>query len=65
LVGLAKFFDWRDVLVIVKPETFVGRQQAALKIFWRWKSGNPSRLETTVDENILMLSRRFIALKRW
>jgi hypothetical protein len=24
MVALAKFFDWRDALAIVKPEAFVG-----------------------------------------
>jgi hypothetical protein len=23
MIGLARFFDWRDALVIVKPETFI------------------------------------------
>jgi putative transposase len=26
MVALAKFFDWRNALAIVKPETFVGWQ---------------------------------------
>jgi hypothetical protein len=35
MVALAKFFDWRDALAIVKPETFVGWQRKAFKMFWR------------------------------
>jgi transposase InsO family protein len=43
MVALAKFFDWRDALVIVKPETFVGWHRTAVKIFWRWKSRKRGR----------------------
>jgi len=43
IVALAKFFNWRDALVIVKPETFVGWHRTAFKIFWRWKSRKPGR----------------------
>jgi len=38
MVALGKFFDWRDALAIVKPEMFVGWQQTAFKLLWRWKS---------------------------
>jgi putative transposase len=43
MVGLAKFFNWRNALVIVKPETLVGWHRTAFKIFWRWKSRQPGR----------------------
>jgi transposase InsO family protein len=29
---------WRDVLVIVKPETVVGWHRAGYRLFWRWRS---------------------------
>jgi len=43
MVALAKFFDWRKALVIVKPETFVRWHRTAFKMFWRWKSRKPGR----------------------
>jgi putative transposase len=43
MVALAKFFDWRDALAIVRPETFVGWHRTAFKMFWRWKSCKPGR----------------------
>jgi hypothetical protein len=43
MVALAKFFDWRAALAIVKPKTFVGWQRTAFKMFWRWKSCKPGR----------------------
>jgi hypothetical protein len=38
LLALARFFNWRETLVIVKPETFTGWHRAAFRAFWRWKS---------------------------
>ena len=32
MVALAKFFDWREALVIVKPETFVKWHRTAFKM---------------------------------
>ena len=37
LMALAKLFDWRSALVIVKPETFLKWQRAAFRAFWRRK----------------------------
>ena len=35
---LARFFDWRSALIIVKPATLIGWHRAAFRRFWRWKS---------------------------
>jgi len=43
MVALAKFLNWRNALMIVKPETFVGWHLTAFKMFWRWKSRKPGR----------------------
>ena len=32
MVALAKFFNWRDALMIVKPETFIKWRRTAFKI---------------------------------
>lgn len=34
----SRWFDWRNALVVVKPETFIGWHKRAFQIFWRWKS---------------------------
>jgi transposase InsO family protein len=59
MVVLAKFFDWRNALVIVKPETFVRWQRTAFKIFWRWRSrkrGRPA-LPKSIRELIRQMAR--------
>ena len=35
---LARFFDWRSALVIVKPATLIGWHRAAFRKLWRLKS---------------------------
>jgi putative transposase len=37
LVVLSRLFDWKDALVIVKPETLIGWHRKGFKLFWRWK----------------------------
>src|ERR1043166_9395657 len=29
---------WRDVLLIVKPETVIGWHRAGFQLYWRWRS---------------------------
>jgi len=38
LALLAHCFDWRSVLVVVRPETLIGWHRAGFRLFWRWKS---------------------------
>lgn len=33
-----RWFDWRDALVVVKPEMLIGWHRKAFLMFWRWKS---------------------------
>ena len=38
LTLLSKLFDWRDALVVVRPETLLGWHRNAWKLLWRVKS---------------------------
>ncbi len=38
LAWLARLFDWRGALVVVRPETMLRWHRAGWKLFWRWKS---------------------------
>ena len=46
LVLWSRLFNWREALVIVKPETLIGWHRKGFKLFWRWKSrlGRPQIL---------------------
>ena len=35
---LARWFDWRSALLIVKPATLIGWHRKAFRLFWRWKA---------------------------
>jgi transposase InsO family protein len=43
MTALGRLFAWRDALVIVKPETFLGWHREAFRLFWRWKSHRSGR----------------------
>ncbi len=38
LVLLSQLFAWRDALIIVKPQTFLGWHRRGFRLLWRWKS---------------------------
>jgi DNA-binding XRE family transcriptional regulator len=38
LALLARLFDWRDALVVVRPETLIRWRRAGWRLFWRCKS---------------------------
>jgi transposase InsO family protein len=38
LVVWSRLFKWREALVIVKPETFIGWHRKGFRLFWKWKS---------------------------
>jgi len=35
---LSRWFDWRNALVVVKPETLIRWHRKGFRLFWRWKS---------------------------
>lgn len=38
MVTLSRLFDWKDVLVVVKPDTLIRWHRKGFRLFWRWKS---------------------------
>jgi transposase InsO family protein len=44
LVWLSRWFDWRQALAVVQPQTFIRWHRQAFRVFWRWQSrpGRPS-----------------------
>ncbi len=38
LALLSRLFDWRDALVVVRPETMIRWHRAGWRLFWRFKS---------------------------
>jgi len=56
---LARWFDWRGALLIVKPATLIGWHRSGFRLFWRWKSQPVGRPRVTVE--VRNLIRRLAA----
>jgi len=56
LVLLSRLFAWRDILIIFKPETFLGWHRLGFRLLWRWKSRPRGR--PRLPEDIRVLIRR-------
>jgi hypothetical protein len=46
---LARFFNWRNALVIVKPATLISWHRCAFRRFWRWKSRPVGRPQVSLE----------------
>jgi putative transposase len=60
MIALAKFFDWRQALIVVKAETFLKWPRTEFRVFWKWKSrrqGRP-RLPQDLRELIREMARK-------
>src|SRR5881296_1021920 len=43
LAQLSRFFEWRDTLTVVKPDTLVRWHRKGFRLFWKWKSRSRGR----------------------
>ena len=55
LAILSRFFNWRDTLVVVRPETMIQWHRAGWRLFWRLKS-RPGR--PPIPRELQVLIRR-------
>jgi hypothetical protein len=55
LVLLSKFFGWKEILTVVKPETLIGWHRKAFRLFWRRKSRPRGRPQIPIDLRELIL----------
>jgi len=49
LAQLTKLFEWRSVLVIVKPDTLIRWHRKGFRLFWKWKSQSSGRPRVPID----------------
>jgi putative transposase len=52
---LSQWFDWRNALVLVKPETLIRWHRKGFRLFWRWKSRPTGRPRLPKDLLALIL----------
>src|SRR5262249_12553562 len=55
LAQLTRFFDWRSVLMVVKPDTLVRWHRRGLRFFWKWKSRSSGRPRVPTDVRKLIV----------
>ena len=53
LVWLGRWFEWRQVLTVVKPETFLRWHRHGFRVFWWWKP-RPGRPRIPAELQALM-----------
>lgn len=65
LVLLAKLFDWRDALMVVRPETLIRWHRAGWRLLWRYKSrpGRP-RIPTELRALIRRMAKENPAVRK-
>jgi putative transposase len=58
LVWLGRWLDWRQVLAVVQPDTFLRWHRQGFRLFWRWKSrrGRP-RIPAELQALIRQMAR--------
>jgi putative transposase len=49
LAQLSRFFEWRPVLTVVKPDTLICWHRKGFRLFWKWKSHASGRPRIPVD----------------
>jgi putative transposase len=54
-VFLSKLFDWKNTLVIVKPETLIRWHRKGFRLFWRWKNKSRGRPRLPIEIQKLIL----------
>src|SRR5438093_1777813 len=49
LAQLSRFFEWRDALTVVKPDTLIRWRREGLRLFWKWKSRAGGRPRVSLE----------------
>ena len=59
LILWSRLCNWKDALVIVKPETLIGWHRKGFKLFWKWKAqaGRP-RLPENIRKLIVQMAQQ-------
>src|SRR4051794_22151010 len=64
LAGLSHFLAWRQLLLIVKPQTLIRWHRQGFRLFWRWKSRTPGRSSISRDVQRLIATMA-VANRTW
>jgi hypothetical protein len=59
LARLSHWFDWRNALIAVKPDTVIGWHRKGFRLFWKWKSRPRGRPQVPADVRKLIAEMAF------
>jgi putative transposase len=59
------WIGWRSALIIVKPETVIAWHRQGFRLYWRWKSNQPSGRPSVSSEVRDLIRRMSLANPRW
>jgi putative transposase len=55
LAQLSRWFDWRNALIIAKPDTLARWHRRGFRLFWKWKSRSRGRPPVPAELRRLIL----------
>src|SRR5437867_11915834 len=55
LAQLSRFFEWRDALTVVKPDTLIRWHRKGFRLYWKWKSRASGRPRVPADVRRLIV----------
>ena len=64
MATLTRLFDWKEALVVVKPDTLVLWHRKGFRLFWRWKS-RPKGRPTLPEELKKLIAEMAVANITW
>ena len=60
MATLAMLFDWKEALIVVKPDTLIFWHRKGFRLFWRWKS-RPKGRPTLPEELKKLIAEMAVA----
>ncbi len=57
--------DWRNALLLVKPDTLLRWHREGFRLFWRTKSKGPARKPRMSAETIALIKQMAVENRRW
>ena len=64
MAALSRMFDWKNALIVVKPDTLIRWHRKGFRLFWRWKS-RPKGRPTLPEELKKLIAEMAVANITW
>jgi putative transposase len=64
-VLVSRLPNWKQALLIIKPDTLLKWHRRGFKLFWRHKSQGPVRQPRLDGETIALIKQMAVQNRRW